>query len=316
MSRLAVNWFGAAMGITGLGLACRGAAPIMKQPPAFSEFWVLLGAAVFALLLLGFLWKLLTDFPAIAGEFADPARFGYCATLPIAMTLVAGGLQPYLPRLSGALWWIGAVLLLVFQAFALARWLAGGIALEKINGGWLIMLVGGIVMPTGGIPLGNLEMSRFCFGVSAALAPIVMALVFYRTVAGPAMPEAQRPAWFIFLVPPSLIYASGIALWGPTFSPVLEALFYCAVLLGIALLMASWTFLVWPFGPLWWALTFSLDALATASAQFARGHPTGPWSKIAITALLIAVLFVVIAIIRAVLAAFRGEPAHGGGRGH
>lgn len=313
MSRLAVNWFGAVMGIVGLGLACRGAAPILKQPPAFSEFWVILGAAVFAVLLLGLLWKLLTDVPAIAGELADPARFGYCATLPLAMTLVAGGLQPYLPRLAGALWWLGVVLLLVFQAFALARWLKGGIAPEKINGGWLIMLVGGIVVPIGGIPLGNLEMSRFCFGASAALAPIAMALVFYRTVTGPAMPEGQRPAWFIFLVPLCLIYANGVALWGPTFSPLLEALFYCAVLLGVALLMASWTFLVWPFGPLWWALTFSLDALAAASAQFARGHPTGPWSKIAITALLIAILFVVIALFRSVRAALRGEPAPGEG---
>src|SRR5204863_3719197 len=143
----------------------------------------------------------------------------------------------------------GVVLLLAFQAFALARWLMGGVPLEKINGGWMIMLVGGIVVPSAGVPLGNLEMSRFCFGASAALAPFVMALVFYRTVAGPAMPEAPRPAWFIFLVPPSLIYANGVALWGPTFSPMLEPLFYLAVLLAVALLLASWTVPVWPCGP-------------------------------------------------------------------
>ena len=302
MNKLATGWFGAVMGLAGLGLACRGVAPIMKQPPAFSEFWVVLGALALALLLLGFLFKLFSDFAAIAEEFGDPARLGYCATLPIAMTLVAGGLQPYLPRLANGLWWLGAVMLVVFQVFSLARWLMGGVPLEKINGGWMIMLVGGIVLPTGGVPLGNVEMSRFCFGASAALAPFVMALVFYRTVAGPAMPEAQRPAWFIFLVPPSLIYANGVALWGPTFSPMLDALFYLAILLAIALLMASWTFLVWPFGPLWWAFTFPLDALVTAAAQYARGHPGGPWAKIAGTALVIAVLFVVIALYRSLRA--------------
>jgi tellurite resistance protein len=314
MGRLGVNWFGAVMGLAGLGLACRGAAPIIKQPPAFSELWVFLGAAVFALLLLGLLWRLFSDFTAIAGEFADPARLGYCATLPIAMTLVGGGLQPYLPSLAGGLWWLGVVLLLVFQAFALARWVMGSVPLERVNGGWMIMLVGGIVVPTAGVPLGNLEMSRFCFGASAALAPFVMALVFFRTVAGPAIAEAQRPAWMIFLVPPSLIYANGIALWGPALTPLLEALFYLSVLLCLALLMASWTFLAWPFTPVFWALTFALDAFVVAAAQYARGHPTDPWPQIAIAALLIAVLFVAIAIFRSVRAAFRGEREPGAAR--
>lgn len=309
MSKVALNWFGAVMGLAGLGLACRGAAPVMKQPPAFSEFWVFVGAAVFALLFLALLWKLLTDFKSIAEEFADPERFGYCATLPIAMTLVAGGLQPYLPRLANGLWWLGAALLLAFQAFAFARWLMGGVPLEKINAGWMIMLIGGIVVPSGGVPLGNLEMSRFSFGLSAAITPVVTALVFYRTVVGPTMPEALRPTWFIFLVPPSLIYVNGIALWGPTFSPLLEALFYLAVLIGAALLMASWTFLVWPFNARFWAFTFPLDALVIASAQYARGHPTGPWSKITITALLITLLFVVVALYKSLRSPWSDEKA-------
>lgn len=304
MKNLATSWFGAVMGLAGLGLACRGGATIVEQPPAFAEIWIVFGALVFALLLLGFLAKLFTDFKSIAEEFGDPARLGYCATLPISMTLVAGGLQPHLPRLAGALWWLGAILLLVFQAFSLARWLSGGVPLDKVNGGWMIMLIGGIVLPGGGVPLGNMEMSRFCFGVSATLTPFVMALVFYRTIAGAAIPEVQRPTWFIFLVPPSLIYANGYALWGSSMGPMLDALFYCSVLLTVALLMASWTFLVWPFSPAWWAFTFPLDAFATAAAHFARGHAAGPWAKIAGVALFVAVLFVLIALYRSLRAPF------------
>lgn len=316
MKSLATNWFGAVMGLAGLGLACRGASPIMKLPPAFSEIWVFLGAFVFAALLLGYLLKLVTDTKAIAEEFGDPARLGYCATLPIAMTLVAGGLMPYAPRLSGALWWIGAILLVIFQVLALARWLSGNVPLDKVNGGWMIMLIGGIVLPGSGVPLGNVEMSRFCFGVSAALTPFVMGLVFYRTVAGAAIPEVQRPGWFIFLVPPSLIYANGWGLWGSSMGPMLEALFFCSVLLAIALLMASWSFLVWPFSPLWWAFTFPLDAFATAAAHYARSHAAGPWSKIAGVALFVAVVFVVIAIFKSVMSAFGREPALGERRAH
>ena len=53
----------------------------------------------------------------------------------------------------------------------LQRLLAGGIELGQVNGGWLMLFVGGIVVPGGGLPLGYEEMSRFAFGVSAAIAP-------------------------------------------------------------------------------------------------------------------------------------------------
>jgi tellurite resistance protein len=137
-----------------------------------------------------------------------------------------------------------------------------------------------------------------------------MALVFYRTIAGAAIPEVQRPTWFIFLVPPSLIYANGHALWAAGgMGPMLDALFFCALLLAVALLLASWTFLAWPFSPAWWAFTFPLDAFATAAAHYARGHADEPWAKVAGVALIIAVLFVLIAIYKSLRAAFAKQPA-------
>lgn len=297
MKNLQTSWFAAVMGLAGLGLASRGT-EFFARHPGFSETWVTLAAVMLALLLIGFLFKLFTDFRSIGEEFGDPARLGFCATLPLSLTLVAGGLQLHAPRLANGLWWIGAALLVVFQVLALARWLSGGIELAKVNPGWMIMLIGGIVVPSAGVPLGNLEMSRFCFGASALAAPVVMGLVLYRTVAGPAIPEAARPTLFVFAVPPSLIYANGVALWGA--GPVLDAVFFGAVVVTTALLCASWTFLVWPFTSAWWSFTFPLDAFAVAAAHYARTHPAGPWPKIATAALIVAVIFVLIALYKTI----------------
>jgi tellurite resistance protein TehA-like permease len=92
---------------------------------------------------------------AVREEFANPVQMGFCATLPVGMTLLAGGLAPYVPPLADVLWWTGVVLLLAMQVWGLQRLLAGGIELEQVNAGWMILFIGGIVVPGAGLQLGH-----------------------------------------------------------------------------------------------------------------------------------------------------------------
>ena len=294
------------MGLEGLGLACRSAATVLPVPALFAEAWIALGALALAILLPAYLLKLARHPKAVLDEFTNPAQLGFCASLPVGMTLVGGGLGPYVPALANAIWWAGVVLFFAFQVWALRRLLAGGIELAQFNGGWMIMLIGGIVVPSSGLALGHPDVSRFMFGVSAVATPMVMGLVFYRTVVGPALPEIMRPTWFIFLVPCSLIYANGMALSGEPASVFLNGVFYSGLLMAAALLLGARRFLAWPFGAPWWAFTFPLDALAIASARYAQIHPTGPWPPIAAVALVLAVFFVVVVLVKTVLAVVRG----------
>ena len=72
-----------------------------------------------------------------------------------------------------------------------------------------------------------------------------MALLLYRAAFGPPLPEPLRPSWFILLVPPSLIYANGVALYPGAF--FLENLYFFALVLGVALLVYARGFARWPF---------------------------------------------------------------------
>jgi tellurite resistance protein len=190
-------------------------------------------------------------------------------------------------------------LLLAFQVWALYRWLSGGIELAQVNAGWLIIMVGGIVLPGPGISLGHIEASRFIFGVSAAAATVLMALLFFRAVLGPPLTEALRPTWFILLVPPSLIYANGLALYESVF--FLENLFYFSVVLAAALLVYARKFWLWPVGAPWWAFTFPLDALAYAAARYAQDHPSPLWKGLAAFTLVLATIFVVVVLMRTLI---------------
>ncbi|HUQ75164.1 MAG TPA: hypothetical protein VM183_10590 [Burkholderiales bacterium] len=295
-----IGMYGAVMGLTGLGLSARSAATVLpgyvRAPAYVTEPWIALGVLAFVILVPLYIGKLVRHPDAVREEFTNPMQLGFCGALPVGMFLVGGGLAPYWPEVGNLVWWLGFWLLLSFQVWALTRWLSGSIDLAHINAGWLIILVGGIVAPGPGIALGHADASRFIFGISAAGAPILMALLFYRAIIGAPLPERLRPSWFILLVPPSLIYANGIALYpGLVF---LELLYFFGLALAAALLIVSRSCLRWPFGPPWWAFTFPLDALAYAAARYAADHPGGLWQSLAGATLLLAAAAVILCLVQ------------------
>jgi len=302
---LPVGLFGAVMGLVGLGLSARATATVLpgflRAPAYFTEVWVALGTLLFLVVTPLYLVKLVRFPQAVRAEFWSPVTLGFCGAWPVGMSLVAGGIAPYLPGTGQALWWASFALLLGFQTFTLYRWLSGGIELAQLNAGWLIVMVGGIVLPGPAIALGLAEEARFTFGVSATVAPILMALLLHRAAFAPALPEPLRPSWFILLVPPSLIYANGVALYQGAF--FLENLYFFGLVLLAALLLYSRNFLKWSFAVSWWAFTFPLDALAYAAARYAQDHPGPLWRGLAGATLALATFFVLVVLWRTIRSA-------------
>jgi tellurite resistance protein len=288
------------MGLAGLGLTARAAASVfpgvVRAPAYVTEPFTLAGVIALLVLVGSYAAKLVKQPQAVRKDFTDPSLLGFCGALPVGMTLVAGGIGPYLPAAASALWWAGCALLAAFQVWGIYRLLAGGIELARLNAGWFILMVGGIVVPGPGIALGHSEASHFFFGVSASIAPVLAALLLYRAAVAAPLAEALRPTWFILLVPPSLIYANGLALF-PGFQP-LENLYFLALLLAGALLVYARGFLRWPFAPAWWAFTFPLDALAYAALRYAQDHPLPLWRAAAALALALAAFFVLLVLWR------------------
>jgi tellurite resistance protein len=292
--------YGAVMGLAGLGLTARSAATVwpgvLRAPAYFTEPWVLFGFLALLILLVLYGIKLVQNPKAVREDFVNPLTLGFCGAFPVGMSLVAGGVGAYSLLLGKILWWLAFGLLLAFQVWGIARLLSGGIALGEINAGWLILFVGGIVLPGPGISLGLAAPAHFSFGISATIAPILMSILFYRAIAGPPFPDGFRPTWLILLVPPSLIYANGVALYSQLV--FLEPLYFFALALAAALLVVSRGFARWPFGPPWWAFTFPLDALAYAATRYAQDHPAPLWRALCAATLLLATFSVALVLVR------------------
>jgi tellurite resistance protein TehA-like permease len=72
--------------------------------------------------------------------------------------------------------------------------------------------------------------------------------------------------------------------------------------LAAALLVYARGLARWPFGVLWWGITFPLDALAYAAARYAGGHPEPVWTLLCGATLVLAMLAVVLVLVRSALA--------------
>ena len=290
------GYFGAVMGLVGLGLAARAAAPlfpgVFRAPAYFTEPWIAAGALAFVVLGLLFFVKVVTG--RAKEDFVAPERMGALGLVPVSMMLIAAGMAPYQPALAGMLWWKALVLYGAGLAWGLWTLFRLGLGTTRLTPAWIVLLVGGIVSPAAGIPLGQAEVARwvFCAAVAAGLL-----LVVPLAKRGP-LPEAARPGWFILLAPPALIAVHGQALFQhPAFAWAL----YVALAVLAALLFYARGLWRWPVNESVWSLTFPLDAFALAASRQALLEQSAAWRAVAGFALVLATLAVVFSLYRTIV---------------
>lgn len=202
---LQVGWFGLAMGLAGLAGVLRAAVLPLGIPVLATNTVGALAIVFEAVLLAGYLVKILRYTDVAAADFQSPATMGFAATLPVSLIVVAGCLASWQVEVARAVWWCGVGLLLLLQLLGIARWLSSGIDVGQMNTGWMILALGGLPAPICAAALGLQAPAAVLFGIAVAGSPLMLGLLFWRLVAGPVVPPAVRPTAFILLVPPSLI---------------------------------------------------------------------------------------------------------------
>lgn len=303
---LHVSWFGLAMGVAGLAGVLRAAVLPLGVSLAVAHAVGAIAIVFQAALLAVYAVKLARYPGVVLDDFQAPTTMGFAATLPVSLLLVSGCLAAWQPDVGRAIWWCGGGLLVLLQVLGLARWLAGGIDFGQMNTGWMILALGGLPAPASGSALALEAPAGVLFGIAVAASPLMLGLLFWRTVAGPVLPPAMRPTSFILLVPPALIYAG----YPPSGGEVpfwVTGSFYLAVVLTGALMVSSRTFVRWPFGAPWAAFTFPLTAVSSAAVRHLALNTSGLSAVVGWLALLLAAGAVTLVLSRALLRLARGE---------
>ena len=166
--------------------------------------------------------------------------------------------------------------------------------IAHLNPAWFIPVVGNILVPIAGVHHAPVDISWFFFSLGLFFWPVLTAIIFYRLIFHPSMPERFIPTLFIFIAPPAVGFISWYSLVGEVdaFGRVLYfvGLFFTLLVLAQASYFARLKFFL-----SWWAYSFPIAAITIASLLMARETGAGLYAWIA--GLLLALLTTLIAML-------------------
>ena len=281
LRHLMPGWFAIVMGLCGLALAWHRADP---SPGGWGHGVALavgIGAAlVLVVLLAASALRVLKHPEAWAEDRRHPVRHAFIAAAPVAMILVAtvgmalAGAHPVLH----ALWWAGCLLQLVATWWVMLRWWRSSTATPSAGFQWasatpalFIPIVGNVLAPLAGVPLGHEAWSAAQFGVGLLFWPVVLVLLVARMAAIGMWPERLLPTGFILVAPPAVVGSSLLQLGAPASAAWASW--------GMAAFTMAWCMALvprimkLPFGLPHWGMSFPLAALAALSLRLGAQEP-------------------------------------------
>ena len=292
LARVSIAMFGMVMGLGGLSNAWAVAHHVFHLPLLVSQVLLVMAITAFAVLSFVHLAKIAFCFEAVAEEFAHPVRSSFFPAVSVSMIVLSIGVRAYSWPVAQALWWAGAALHFVLAVTLIRRWIMHAQDENVLTPAWFIPVVGNILVPVGGVPLGHVEVSWFFFSVGLVFWLSFFTIVLHRVLFVPAMGQRSMPTLFILLAPPSIGLSAYLAFTGGQ-AGSLGDIFYCLALFIAILLATLWRHVAHgAFFMSWWAMTFPADGWAGASMAYYLARPSVYTLCIAVFALTAASLIV------------------------
>jgi tellurite resistance protein len=260
-----VSFFAMVMGLTGLAIAWHKAQATFALPVDLGTPILVLAAALFCVLLALYLIKIVRWREAVAAELGHPIHINFFPTISISMLLLAVGTLPYWPGVAGVLWVVATSLHLLLTLYIMGVWIHHEhFEIHHINPAWFIPVVGNVLVPIAGVPLGFGELSWFFFSVGMVFWLVLFTIIVYRMLFHHPMAERLMPTFFILIAPPAVGFIAYLQLVGQL-DAFARILLYAGLFLTLLLATQSGRFLRIPFYLSWWAYSFPLAAVAIAT---------------------------------------------------
>ena len=260
-----VSFFAMVMGLTGLAIAWHKAQSVFSLSVDLGTPILVLAAGLFAILLALYLTKLVRYRAAVKAELGHPIHLNFVPTISISLILLAIGMLPYSPGISGVLWVLGTSLHLLLTLYVMGVWLHHEhFEIHHMNPAWFIPVVGNVLVPIAGVPLGFGELSWFFFSAGMVFWLVLFTIIFYRVLFHHPMAERMMPTFFILIAPPAVGFIAYLRLTGEL-DAFARILFYSGLFLTLLLATQAGRFLRIPFYLSWWAYSFPLAAITIAT---------------------------------------------------
>ena len=267
LQHMPVSMFAIVMGLAGTTIALEKVEQLWAWTAAPSAWMFGLTALAFVLISLTYLIKFMRHRQHVVDEFNHPIRMSFFPAISIGMMLLAIAALARFPTASLVLWIVGSGVQLVFTLAILSSWMHHDkFQVQHSNPAWFIPIVGNILVPVGGVPLGFAEVSWFYFSIGLMMWMPLLAVLLNRFFFHPMVPAKLMPTLFILIAPPAVGFISWVKLHHGVLDDAARLLYYFALFTTLLLFSQIRYFWKLSFALPWWAYSFPMAAITIATS--------------------------------------------------
>jgi tellurite resistance protein len=189
----------------------------------------------------------------------------------------------------------------------IGRWIRHNTEIQHASPAWFIPVVGNVVVPIAGVPLGYATVSWFFFAVGLTFWVPLFTIVLYRLIFHDPLPPRIAPLLFILIAPPAAGFVAYMQLTGGQLDLLGYVLAASALFIALVLAGLAGLFVRLPFALSWWAFTFPSAALACAMTQVHTQLPSPATQALALASLAFATAIIAWVTLRSLAALAAGR---------
>lgn len=308
LHRVPASFFGMVLGVFGLGSAWRYGASVGLVPHWVGEAGVLAGCAVWTVLAVVYVMRLVTDRAGVAAEWRDPLTFSFISLFPAGAVLVAAGLHPYVPVVAWVLLWFGVVGQLVFVTWRCAPLWTGTQPLEATTPAlYLPFVAANFISAIGLGVLGQAQLGYLFLGAGVISWLTLEPLITHRLRTGTPTAPPARGAVGVQLAPAFVACYAYLSVNGGHVDAVALVLVGYGVL-QLLLVARLWRwFLAAGFRPGLWAFSFGFAAMVNCGLRITQSSPDTAVQVVAVALVVVGTAAVLALVVGTVALLVRGR---------
>jgi tellurite resistance protein len=283
------NLFGISYGLAGLA-TCWGYAALLKLAPAIvADILFIITAAVWLVLVVGYLSQVPRRPGSWRAELADPVLGPFVSLIPIVGMLLAIGLMPHALAAGRWLFAVFAILTVVMAGWMTGQWIIEDLDLDKVHSGYVLpAIAGGLIASIGAALAGWTSIAHAFMGLGVVSWLLIGSIIWARLLLRPPLPRPLTPTLAIEVAPPALAGLAYLAITHGKVDAIALALGGFTVFTVVVQLRLIPVYRHLAFTAAFWSFAFPYAAVATFALHWINyGRPPGYkiWAWVALLAI-------------------------------
>ncbi|ANM66083.1 SLAC1 homologue 2 [Arabidopsis thaliana] len=228
-----------------------------------------------------YLFKTILFFEAVRREFRHPIRVNFFFAPLISILFLALGIpHSIISHLPSTLWYFLMAPILFLEMKIYGQWMSGGQRrLSKVaNPTNHLSIVGNFAGALLGASMGLKEGPIFFFAIGLAYYLVLFVTLYQRLPTNETLPKELHPVFFLFVAAPAVASMAWTKI-SASFDLGSRLAYFISLFLYFSLVCRINLFRGFKFSLAWWAYTFPMTAVASATIKYSD-EVTGVATKI------------------------------------